>query len=88
MRAAAMDDVIFSGSDSRPTRNNAEVAIAIDDSTRSAPAAFNDQEPWKLLRRIERDSGSNYRINGRDVRARDVDPFRGFLDRRAFAARP
>ena len=72
MRAASMDDVIFSGSNSRPARNNAEVAIAIDNSTRSAPAAFNDQDSIEIARRIERDSGSNYRINGREVRARDV----------------
>ncbi len=72
MRAASMDDVIFSGSNSRPARNNAEVAIAIDNSTRSAPAAFNDQDSLEIARRIERDSGSSYRINGREVRARDV----------------
>jgi chromosome segregation protein len=72
MRASSMDDVIFSGSNSRPARNNAEVAIAIDNSRRSAPAAFNDQESLEIARRIERDSGSNYRINGREVRARDV----------------
>src|SRR6476469_9458352 len=72
MRASSMDDVIFSGSNSRPARNNAEVAIAIDNSTRSAPAAFNDQDSLEIARRIERDYGSNYRINGRDVRARDV----------------
>jgi chromosome segregation protein len=72
MRASSMDDVIFSGSNSRPPRNNAEVAIAIDNSTRSAPAAFNDQDSLDIARRIERDSGSSYRINGREVRARDV----------------
>ena len=72
MRAASMDEVIFSGSNSRPARNNAEVAIAIDNSTRSAPAAFNDQDSLEIARRIERDAGSNYRINGREVRARDV----------------
>jgi chromosome segregation protein len=72
MRAASMDDVIFSGSNSRPARNNAEVAIAIDNSTRSAPAAFNEQDSLEIARRIERDSGSSYRINGREVRARDV----------------
>src|SRR6187455_3797790 len=72
MRAASMDDVIFSGSNTRPARNNAEVAIAIDNSSRSAPAAFNDQDSVEIARRIERDSGSNYRINGREVRARDV----------------
>ena len=67
-----MDDVIFSGSNTRPARNNAEVAIAIDNSTRSAPAAFNDQDLLEIARRIERESGSSYRINGREVRARDV----------------
>src|SRR5512132_4073239 len=72
MRAASMDDVIFSGSNTRPARNNAEVAIAIDNSTRAAPAAFNDQDSLEIARRIERESGSNYRINGREVRARDV----------------
>src|SRR5215831_18704426 len=72
MRASSMEDVIFAGSNSRPPRNNAEVAIAIDNSTRSAPAAFNDQDSLEIARRIERDAGSNYRINGREVRARDV----------------
>jgi chromosome segregation protein len=72
MRAASMDDVIFSGSNSRPARNNAEVAISIDNAERSAPAAFNDADMIEIARRIERESGSAYRINGRDVRARDV----------------
>jgi chromosome segregation protein len=72
MRAASMDDVIFNGNNTRPARNNAEVAILIDNAERSAPAAFNDQETLDVARRIERESGSNYRINGRDVRARDV----------------
>ena len=86
MRASSMDDVIFSGSNSRPARNNAEVAIAIDNSTRSAPAAFNDQDSIEIARRIERDSGSNYRINGaRGPRARRPDPVRRRLDRRALA---
>ncbi len=72
MRAASMDDVIFNGNNSRPARNNAEVAISIDNSERAAPAAFNDTDALEIARRIERESGSNYRINGRDVRARDV----------------
>jgi chromosome segregation protein len=72
MRAASMEDVIFSGSNTRPARNNAEVAISIDNSERSAPAAFNDQDGIEIARRIERDAGSAYRINGREVRARDV----------------
>jgi chromosome segregation protein len=72
MRASSMEDVIFSGSNSRPARNNAEVAISIDNSERSAPSAFNDQDEIEIARRIEREAGSAYRINGREVRARDV----------------
>ena len=72
MRASSMDDVIFSGNNNRPARNNAEVAIAIDNSERSAPAAFNEQDAIDIARRIEREAGSTYRINGREVRARDV----------------
>ncbi len=72
MRASSMDEVIFSGSNSRPARNNAEVAITIDNAERSAPSAFNDQDTLDIARRIEREAGSTYRINGREVRARDV----------------
>src|SRR5687768_12810681 len=72
MRAADMDDVIFSGSNTRPARNHAEVALAIDNTERQAPAAFNDHDHLEISRRIERDKGSTYRVNGREVRARDV----------------
>jgi chromosome segregation protein len=72
LRAADMDDVIFSGTNNRPGRNNAEVAIQIDNSARKAPAQFNEHETLDISRRIERDVGSTYRINGREVRARDV----------------
>ncbi|MCF2525537.1 chromosome segregation protein SMC [Bradyrhizobium sp. G127] len=72
LRAADMDAVIFAGSGNRPARNHAEVAMTIDNSDRSAPAAVNDQEVLEISRRIEREAGSVYRINGKDVRARDV----------------
>jgi chromosome segregation protein len=72
LRAADMDDVIFSGTNSRPGRNNAEVAIQLDNSARKAPAQFNEHDTLDISRRIERDVGSTYRINGREVRARDV----------------
>ncbi|HVV78833.1 MAG TPA: chromosome segregation protein SMC [Pseudolabrys sp.] len=72
MRAANMDDVIFSGTNNRPARNTAEVAITIDNTTRTAPSAFNDDDRLEIARRIEREAGSNYRINGAEVRARDV----------------
>ncbi len=72
MRASGMDDVIFSGSGKRPSRNIAEVGLVLDNSDRRAPAAFNDAEVIEVTRRIERESGSTYRVNGKEVRARDV----------------
>src|SRR5690349_8576192 len=72
LRAADMDAVIFAGSGNRPARNHAEVVMTIDNSDRSAPAAMNDSQLLEISRRIEREAGSVYRINGRDVRARDV----------------
>ena len=72
MRASEMDDVIFSGNTERPARNHAEVSVAIDNSDRTAPAAFNDSETLEVSRRIMREQGSTFRVNGREVRARDV----------------
>jgi chromosome segregation protein len=72
MRAAAMDDVIFSGSNARPERQSAEVSMFLDNSARKAPAEFNGGDVIEITRRIERDAGSAYRINGREVRALDV----------------
>jgi chromosome segregation protein len=72
MRAQDMDQVIFAGSAHRPPRNTAEVVIVVDNSERKAPAQFNDSDILEVSRRIEREAGSAYRINGRDVRARDV----------------
>src|ERR1700732_439432 len=72
LRAADMDDVIFSGTGARPNRNHAEVAIHVDNAARKAPAEFNEHDALDVSRRIERDAGSTYRINGREVRARDV----------------
>ena len=72
MRGGEMDDMIFSGSASRPARNVAEVALTVNNRDRDAPAAFNDADQLVVVRRIERGSGSSYRINGREVRAQDV----------------
>ncbi|MGB3865179.1 MAG: chromosome segregation SMC family protein, partial [Xanthobacteraceae bacterium] len=72
LRATDMEAVIFAGTNGRPARNHAEVVMTIDNADRTAPAAFNDQEILEVSRRIERDAGSVYRINGGDVRARDV----------------
>jgi chromosome segregation protein len=75
MRGGAMDDVIFSGTNNRPGRNTAEVSLIIDNGNRTAPSQYNDTEALEISRRIEREMGSIYKINGRDVRARDVQIF-------------
>ncbi|MGU3574715.1 chromosome segregation protein SMC [Brucellaceae bacterium C25G] len=72
MRASGMDDVIFSGSGSRPARNSAEVTLFLDNSDHSAPSHYNDADELQVSRRIEREAGSVYRINGKDARAKDV----------------
>ncbi len=72
MRASGMEDVIFSGSGKRPPRNFAEVLITLDNADRTAPTAWNDSDNIEVSRRIERGDGSDYRINGREARARDV----------------
>ncbi|SEC17630.1 condensin subunit Smc [Rhizobiales bacterium GAS188] len=72
LRAAAMDDVIFSGSNMRPARSTAEVLLTLDNQSRTAPAAFNEHDTLEVSRKIEREKGSTYRINSREVRARDV----------------
>jgi chromosome segregation protein len=72
LRGGEMDDVIFAGTSGRPARNIAEVALSIDNSGRDAPFAFNDRDEIEVVRRIERGGGSVYRLNRREVRARDV----------------
>ena len=72
LRAVDMEDVIFAGTNSRPSRNAAEVMLFLDNDDRSAPAQFNEHDALEVSRRIERDKGSTYRVNSREVRARDV----------------
>src|SRR4029079_15016593 len=64
MRAAAMDDVIFSGASNRPERQSAEVTMSLDNSARRAPAELNGSDVIETTRRIEREAGSSYRIHG------------------------
>ncbi|HVU19867.1 MAG TPA: AAA family ATPase, partial [Rhizomicrobium sp.] len=75
VRGSEMDDVIFAGSAGRPSRNVAEVTLFVDNSDRSANAPYNEYDQIEISRRIEREAGSVYRINGRDVRQRDVQIF-------------
>jgi chromosome segregation protein len=72
MRGGEMDDVIFAGNTGRPARNVAEVMLALDNSDRSVPSQFNGAEALEVSRRIDRGVGSHYRVNGSEVRARDV----------------
>ena len=72
MRGSEMDDVIFSGTASRPARNLADVTLQLDNRDRTAPAIFNDFDQLEVVRRITRGQGSSYRVNGKEVRARDV----------------
>jgi len=72
MRAGGMDEVIFNGTGARPARNHAEVALTIDNHDHTAPAQFNSNPVIEVVRRIDKGAGSTYRINGREVRARDV----------------
>jgi chromosome segregation protein len=72
MRGGAMDDVIFAGTDLRPSRNMAEVSMVLDNKARRAPAEFNDSDTLEISRRIQREAGSIYKVNGKDARARDV----------------
>lgn len=75
MRASGMEDVIFSGTTQRPARNMAEVMLTLQNEDRSAPMSYNDNEVLEVSRVIERDEGSSYRVNGKEVRARDVQLF-------------
>ncbi len=72
MRGQGMDDVIFAGAANRPPRNHAEVQLTIDNAQRRAPQPFTDSAVLEVSRRIDRGQGSTYRINGKEVRARDV----------------
>ncbi len=72
MRGGDMDEVIFGGTRDRPARNIAEVSVFLDNAQRKATAQFNDNDDLEITRRIERDKGSQYKVNGREVRARDV----------------
>jgi chromosome segregation protein len=72
MRGGDMDEVIFGGTRDRPARNIAEVSVFLDNTDRRATAQFNDSDDLEITRRIEREKGSQYKVNGREARARDV----------------
>jgi chromosome segregation protein len=72
MRAADMDDVIFSGAAGRPAREHADVTLVLTEAAGRAPAPFDKEDTLEITRRIRRGAGSTYRINGKEVRAKDI----------------
>ena len=72
MRGSELDDVIFNGTTDRPAWDIAEVTIDLDNSARNAPNLFNQSDEIEVTRRIWRGEGSEYRVNGKEVRLKDV----------------
>ena len=75
MRGSGMEDVIFSGTSNRPQKNISEVSITIDNSQKEGQGQFVDLDEILIKRKIERDKGSKYYINGKEVRAKDAQTF-------------
>jgi len=72
MRGSGMEDVIFSGTSNRPSKNISNVSILLDNKANEGPSQYNNSEEVLVKRKIERDKGSKYYINNKEVRARDV----------------
>ncbi len=72
MRGSELDDVIFNGTSDRPAWDIAEVTIDLDNKNRMAPSIFNETDSIEVTRRIWRGEGSEYRVNGKEVRLKDV----------------
>ena len=75
MRGAGMEDIIFSGTSNRPAKNISEVSLMIENSNKDGPAQYNNFDEIVISRKIERDKGSKYFMNGKEVRARDAQTF-------------
>jgi len=75
MRGSGMEDVIFSGTSNRPAKNISEVSIQIENPDKDGPMQYNELDQITVTRRIERDKGSKYFINQKEVRARDAQTF-------------
>ena len=75
MRGSGMEDVIFAGTANKTSKNIAEVNITLDNSDKSGPLQYKEVDIINVKRRIEKDKGSRYFINGKEVRARDAQTF-------------
>ena len=72
MRGSGMEDVIFSGTSNRPSKNISEVTLLLDNLNKECPAQYKEFDEVSIKRKIEKDKGSKYYINDKEVRARDV----------------
>ena len=75
MRGSGMEDVIFSGTSNRPSKNISEVVLMLDNQNKEGPVQFKEFDEISVRRKIEKDKGSKYFINKKEVRARDVQTF-------------
>ena len=75
MRGAGMEDVIFSGTSNRPSKNISEVSLLLDNQSKTGPTQYKEFDEITIKRKIEKDKGSKYYINNKEVRARDVQTF-------------
>jgi len=75
MRGSGMEDVIFSGTSNRPSKNISEVVLLLDNKAKEGPSQYNEFDEIAIKRKIEKDKGSKYYINDKEVRARDVQTF-------------
>ena len=72
MRGSGMEDIIFSGTANRASKNIAEVSLTLDNSDKDGPFQFKELDIINVKRRIEKDKGSRYFINEKEMRARDI----------------
>ena len=72
MRGSGMEDVIFSGTSNRSSKNISEVVLLLDNQEKDSPTQYKEFDEVIVKRKIEKDKGSKYYINDKEVRARDV----------------
>ncbi len=75
MRGSGMEDVIFSGTSNRPSKNISEVSVLVENSNKDVSTKYNEYDEILISRKIEKDKGSKYFLNNKEVRARDVQTF-------------
>jgi len=75
MRGSGMEDVIFSGTSNRPSKNISEVSLLMDNKDKEGPTQYKEFDEITIKRKIEKEKGSKYYINDKEVRARDVQTF-------------